>query len=215
MLKAVLFDFDGTLMDSIDSVMATFAKTAEALQVEFSMEEARAQIGKPLITTGDVLIGPGWGQRFLDEYCLHYPACCEGNIRFYPQVEDMLRALQAQNITVCVVTSKRRDSALMNLDMAGGRALIDVLVPLEEHPKPKPGPEPVLFALQKLGIRAEDTVMVGDACYDILSGNSAGVRTIAVTWGAGTRESLQEAQPTYTVETVADLSELLKTLINA
>lgn len=212
-MKAVLFDFDGTLVDSLPTIMTAFARVRDALGLSYRLEEARALVGVPLVDIGEQLMGPGHGQTFMETYSNIYAECCREGVGFFPGMAAVVRELRQRGLKTAIVTSKRRESAAQNLRAIGGVDLFDLLWPYEEHPRPKPYPDPVITALAQLDVAPADAAMVGDADFDIRAGRTAGVRTIGVTWGAGSRASLEEAGATYLVDTVEELRLLLGDLI--
>lgn len=212
-MKAVLFDFDGTIVDSLPIILKSFEKTRELLGLDYSLETARALVGAPLIQIGEEFYGPGRGQEFVDAYSSVYKDCCEGNLHMFPGMRETIKMVRDRGVKTAIVTSKRRDSATQNLAAVEAEDLFDLLVPVEDHPKPKPYGDPVLVALEKLKVTADEAAMVGDAAFDIGTGKAANVITIGVTWGAGSRESIVAAKPDYIVDTVEELHQLLEKLI--
>jgi pyrophosphatase PpaX len=111
--------------------------------------------------------------------------------------------------TIGVVTSKRHVSATNTLRAAGLDGHLPLLVAMEDTDAHKPDPEPLLLALQRLGVRAADCVYIGDAVVDVLAARAAGMASIAVTWGAGEHADLMAAGPLAVVDTMEELRALL------
>jgi pyrophosphatase PpaX len=122
-------------------------------------------------------------------------------------VEEVLR-LDAAGKTLGLVTSKMRGGALKGLRLAGLEMAFDVVVGSDEVTNPKPHPEPVLLALERLGRRPADTVFIGDSRHDLECGRAAGVKTAAVLWGPFDRNHLEDLDPDYWLERPSDLSTL-------
>lgn len=108
-----------------------------------------------------------------------------------------------------VATSKLREPALTALRLAGLDHHVGVLVTIEDTDRHKPDPQPLLCAAERLGAVPEEAVYVGDAVVDIQAARNAGMAAIGVTWGAGTRDAVRDAQPDVVVDTVGQLLEAL------
>ena len=122
-------------------------------------------------------------------------------------MEELLAALAEAGLRVGVVTSKRQESAQLTRDLL--ELPVPLTVVLEDTDRHKPEPEPLLLALERLGVPAADAVYVGDAVVDVLAALAAGMDVIAVTWGAGEPAALRAAGPTAVVDSVAELASLL------
>ena len=107
------------------------------------------------------------------------------------------------------MTSKRRETARLALAAVGIDHLIDVVGALEDTARHKPDPEPLLAAAAKVGVDPTAAVYVGDATVDVLAAKSAGMSSVAVTWGAGERAALEATEPDVVVDTVDELTAYL------
>jgi pyrophosphatase PpaX len=107
-----------------------------------------------------------------------------------------------------VVTSKLHDGAMRGLRVSQLDDAFDVVIGCDDVTHSKPHPEPVLKAVEKLGVAAKDTVFVGDSRHDMESGRAAGVKTAAVLWGPFHRADLEDLAPDYWLEKPQDLREL-------
>ena len=129
-------------------------------------------------------------------------------VRPYDGVVVAVRALRCQGKTLGLVTSKMRSGALRGLQVAGLDDAFDVIVGSDEVTNPKPHPEPVLTALERLGAPATGAVFIGDSRHDIECGRAAGVKTAAVLWGPFDRAQLADLEPDYWLERPADLAAI-------
>ncbi len=129
-------------------------------------------------------------------------------VRPYDGVVEAVRALRARKKTLGLVTSKMRSGALRGLRVAGLEDAFQVIVGADEVTHPKPHPEPVLMALERLRAPAAGAVFVGDSRHDLECGRAAGVKTAAVLWGPFDRAHLADLEPDYWLETPADLTLL-------
>lgn len=195
MIDTFLFDFDGTVADSIPGIMATLKKTREVMGVPFDLDYAKSLIGTPLVKMGVNLCGEDRAAEFVDTYRMSYLDWGAEMIRYFDGMEDLLKDLNKAGLTCAVVTSKRRDSLDKNLDFLNGHDLFDLLVTKESTDFFKPHPAPVEYALTGLNAEAKQAVMIGDTHYDIECAKGAGVRTVGVTWGAEPEEELKKSRP--------------------
>ena len=130
-------------------------------------------------------------------------------VRDYPGVNELVDALHRESIALAIVTSKRRRGTAMGLRALKLDAHFATRVCADDVERAKPDPEPVLRALDALGVDAARAVFIGDAVHDIEAGRAAGVTTIAVGWGAGEREALLACSPDAFVESAEALREVL------
>ena len=205
MIDTFLFDFDGTVADSIPGIMATLKKTREVMGVPYDLDYAKSLIGTPLVKMGVNLCGEDRAAEFVDTYRMSYLDWGAEMIRYFDGMEDLLKDLNKAGLTCAVVTSKRRDSLDKNLDFLKGHDLFDLLVTKESTDFFKPHPAPVEYALTGLNAEAKQSVMVGDTHYDIECAQCAGVRTIVVTWGAEPEQELMKSRPDDIARTPEEL----------
>lgn len=207
--KAAVFDLDGTLADTVGLIVASFQHAYRTV-VGLEHDEAviRSWIGRPLI------------EAFTAEHPEHadelYAAYLQWNsdnterlIASYPGVAEMLDELAAGGVRIGIATSKRTVSARQAVDLLGLGAHVEVVVAMEDTERHKPDPDPVLLALARMGVDPTEAVYVGDAVVDVLAGKAAGTDTVAVTWGAGLREPLEQVRPTAVATSASELSGIL------
>ncbi|MDQ6830348.1 MAG: HAD-IA family hydrolase [Gemmatimonadota bacterium] len=208
---AILFDLDGTLVDSIALILASFRYTFAAHGIPaLSDAEIAVGIGTPLATQfRPYARDDSHLSALIESYREHQREQHDLMLREYAGMRDMLAALRRAGHQVAVVTSKGLALAQRALDFTGLTAHIDALVGLESTEHHKPRPEPVLHAMSLLRRETADAIFVGDSPHDIAAGRAAGVPTIAVTWGAFNEAALSAAQPTYLVHTVPELTALI------
>jgi pyrophosphatase PpaX len=211
-LHTVLFDLDGTLIDSVRLILDSYHHTlathglpprSDAEWLEGVGTPLTAQFGALQNTAGmlDALIA-----TYREFNLKHH----DRMVTVYPGVVDVVRELKEDRIATGLVTSKNRSGALRGLTLARLELLMDVLVCADEVENPKPHPEPVEKAVRLLGADPATTVYVGDSIHDMRSGRAAGVRTAAVLWGPFGRRHLEGAQPDYWLERPEELLALVR-----
>lgn len=204
---AILFDLDGTLVDSIELIVAA-AMNAFASRPGPSPTEAQVRntIGRPLPTT--------FGPWLVDEDDLPYLVAkyreyqLEHHDRLtnaYDGIVDAVAELHAAGSPMGIVTSKVGFMAERALVHTGLASYMSVIVASDSTTRHKPDPEPVRMALDRLGAEPGDAVFVGDSPYDMQAGRAAGVYSIGVAWGAFERDTLRDAGADVILERPADL----------
>ena len=209
-LPAVLFDMDGTLLDSIELILGGAEYAFDGRERRPTRAEWKALIGTPLDSmlarwaTGpeDVL---ALRARYRQYQLEHHDRL----VRLYDGVDDTLRSLHAAGHPLAIVSSKLDAGIRRSMDHFGLTPLFRSIVGLDHTTEHKPHPAPVRFALSQLGVAASDAVFVGDSPHDIEAGRGAGVRTIAVTWGAYTRDEIAPAGPDAWIDAMTALEALV------
>lgn len=203
--RTVLFDLDGTIVDTIGLIVASYQHAfREVLGREVDERTARGWIGRPLL--GALLEAePEHGHALDAAYRRWNLAHTERLIRSVDGIAALLDDLAHAGIGRAVVTSKRREAADLALRCVGLDAAVTVVSAMEDTERHKPEPEPLRRAARVLGLAAEDCVYVGDAVVDVEAAHAAGMAAVAVTWGAGEAAALRAARPAAVVDTVAEL----------
>ena len=190
----VLFDLDGTVVDTRELIRQSHRHAVTSvLGRDMPDDELLANVGRPLIEQM-AAFDEDRAQQLLEAQRAWNHAHTAELIRSYPGVGQMLAGLKAAGCQTGVVTSKSGPTVQLAFDALPEVAdHIDVLVAVEDTPVHKPGPDPVLLALSRLGADAADACYVGDAPFDIAAGRAAGVTTVGVTWGFFPREAISDA----------------------
>lgn len=201
-LKAVLFDFDGTLVDTTNLIYQSMRHaTGEILGRELSRETLMRNVGQPLPRQME-LLDADRAADLLESYRTFNDANHERYIASFPEVEEALGRLRSAGLGIAVVTSKRRHSVELALDSFPAlRGLVDHFVTMEDTTEHKPRPEPLLKGLELLGgVAPESAAYVGDAPFDVMAARGAKVLAVAVSWGAFTADSLAVTEPDHLSE---------------
>jgi len=211
---AVLFDLDGTLVDTIElllnSVRHAFRDRAGRVPTQ---AEWVAGIGTPLVTQlrpfaaddADLALLVAGYREYQHEHHDRLTRC-------YDCVVDVVARLKGDGHPTGVVTSKSDAIAHRSLAHVGLLELMDVVIGADSTTRHKPDPEPVRVALERLDYSPADAIFVGDSPHDIGAGNAAGVVTVAALWGPFDRETLERARPTHLLGDIAELPALVAEL---
>jgi pyrophosphatase PpaX len=207
MPTALLFDLDGTLVDSIELIL----NSARHAFVGFagrapSDDEWRAGIGRPLLTMfREFAPDEPEVERLVARYREYQMANHDRLLRAYEGIVPLIGELAAAGNPMALVTSKTDWLAKRALEHVGLGEAIPVIVGCDSCTRHKPHPEPVERALALLGRGPAEALFVGDSPHDVESGRAAGVHTIGVTWGAFTPEEMARSGADVVVHDVAGL----------
>ena len=206
--RALVFDLDGTLIDSLPDIVWSFraAFEAEGLPVPGD-DDVRARIGLPLEDmAADFTDDPGAIRAVCDAYRRIYPEHFTERTRPFPGAVEVLTELRARGWLLAVATTKRSAMATRLVDALGLDAHLDHVQGTDGMPH-KPAPDVILAALSAL--RAEGDWMVGDTVTDLRAGRAAGLRTFGVSWGTHDAARLAEAAPDHLANDLWPLLELV------
>ena len=212
-LRAVLFDVDGTLLDTRDAWIAAFdAGLAAIRKTSISGSEAAQWIGTPIEVIYAERCGLGGDDltKAVREFQRVEAASVHEGMRAYPGIRETLASLAAWKLAA--VTNKRHDTSVEALRVTGLLPFFLLVLGGDSVPRKKPAPDPILRAASALGVQPTECAVVGDTENDVRAGKSAGARTIGVTWGYGTRARLEAAGVDYLIETPEALPPLLRAL---
>lgn len=206
-IRYLLFDLDGTLINTNELIMQSFQHALQAYGLTVPEEEVLRQFGKPLA----------------DQFRLFAPAQVEELVACYrqfnwqhhdllttdfPGVDAALQELQRRGYQMAIVTSKSRPVVRKGLALFDLTSYFAHLVCSEDTLGHKPGPEPVIRALQLLGAESHQAAMIGDSPYDLLAAKAAGVAAVGVLWSSFSRQSLLACKPDYLLTSPHELLQL-------
>jgi HAD superfamily hydrolase (TIGR01509 family) len=210
-IEAVVFDWDGTLVDSRSALIASFQETtAEVIGRPFPTEpedverivQIRGSEAFEEIAAGDPEL-----LRRIEEVFHRVYVARQTTIQPFPGVMEALARLRGAGHRLGVATSKARIRLDLEAERTGIGALIDVAISGDEVAAPKPDPEQVLAAIAALEVEPGRTLFVGDGPNDVLAGRAAGAVTVAVTFGFHPEEA-RAAGPDHVVDSLLDLVDL-------
>lgn len=206
----IIFDFDGTLADTTDTILRTYRMAIKEMGIESRTdEECKATIGIPL-REGFRQLYPDFSEAELDKCVATYRRIFNDNKadlvpKLYPGVKDTLEELSKLDIQMSVASSRSRESLVEFCDDNGITKYLSLILGADDVTHAKPNPEPVILTLQKLGKDAARTFVVGDMPVDIAMGCGAGCRTVGVTYGNSSRYALEEAGATFIIDSMPEL----------
>ncbi len=207
--RAVVFDLDGTLVDSVELIALSFQHAIrEVLGREVSREEAMRHVGTPL-REQMVRVSLEHADELVAVYREFNHREHDRMLRLYDGILDLLNELTKVGCRLGLVTSKSRSTTQMAFDLTGIEPYFDATVCCDEAPGNKPSPDPILFCLEKLGAMPADAAYVGDSPADIQAAHAAGVTGIAVTWGVFEADALSAENPEILVHTMRQLAGAL------
>jgi pyrophosphatase PpaX len=207
--QAVVFDLDGTVVDSVELIIVSFQHAIrEVLGREVSQEEAVAWVGRPLREQME-LFSPEHAEELVEVYREFNHREHDRMLTLYDGIQHLLEGLQEAGVKVGLVTSKSRYTTQMAFDLTGIEDYFDSTICADEAPGNKPSPAPILACLEQLGVAAAASAYVGDSPSDIQAALAAGVAAIAVTWGVFAGDKLQAEKPHVLVHTIPELAKAL------
>ena len=207
---AVLFDLDGTLVDSIALLLASMRHTFHRRSRQPTDAEWIEGIGTPLPKQLTPYVESDEDrERLVNRYRTFQMENHDKLMARYEGVIDTLALLYQRGHPMAIVTSKGNAMMDRGLKFIGADDYIEVAIGYDSVHIHKPDPYPVKAALEKLEYGADEAVFVGDSPHDVNSGNAAGVITIAALWGFFTRSQLAPHNPTYFLDSIKDLPALL------
>ena len=204
-VHAVLFDVDGTLLDTFDFIYGAFEHAFEVHGVPpLSRDDISGLMGGPLEEVYATMAAE-FDAKDLSETHRNFQANNLGLAKLFPSTAQVLEALKQRNIKLAAVTTRSKRTSVKSLEITGIAHYFDLVVSGEDVSRLKPDPEPIFRVLEHFGLMPSDAIMVGDTHADIEAGKNAGVKTVAALYGFG-GERLIGLEPDYAIR---DLRELL------
>lgn len=200
----VLFDLDGTILDTNELIHDSFVYTLKQYGYTFTDEQILAFNGPPLYDTFTKL-NPQKAEEMVQTYRAHNLKKHDEMVTLFPHVQETLDILQNNGIKMGIISAKMRTGVMQGLELTKIKNYFDTIITFDDITNPKPHPEPVLKGLEDLKSDKNKTIMIGDNFHDIVSGNKAGVQTVAVSWSLKGIDVLKKYEPTYTIDNMLEL----------
>ncbi len=206
--RAILFDLDGTLLDSAALIVTAFQETCRT-HLDREVDRATVLNGwSQTIRQRFSAIAPDRADALVQDYLARYLTLHDSLIRMFPGIPEVLEALHRRGYALGIVTSKRRVTTqaavrAFHLDRWCTTVVVD-----EDVSRPKPDPEPVRTAALRLGVEPRDALMVGDTPVDVTAGRRAGAGTAAALWDPVSLGDVLAECPDHRLERPEDLLPL-------
>ena len=212
-MENYIFDFDGTLADSkLCGVIATQAAFKEFGLTIPSTEQIEHYMGIPIEESFKKMTNYVFEDEsfnvLLQTFRKHYKANESDTLCVFPNIPEVLNELKSGNKKLFVVSSKKTDVLLRNLQKLEIDAYFEDIIGSDKVTNYKPHPEGIINLVKLYNLVKEETVMIGDAIFDLQMAKSASVNSCAVTWGSHKREQLLMEKPTFLINNVIELLQL-------
>ncbi|SEM64294.1 pyrophosphatase PpaX [Mesobacillus persicus] len=208
-IDTVLFDLDGTLIDTNELIVSSYLHTLEHyFPGRFQREDVLPFMGPSLHEVFGNL-----DSTKVDEMIRTYRKYNISNhdsfVTEFEGVTETIKALHDSGFKLAIVTTKIADVAMMGLRLTGLDRYFNIMIALDDVKNAKPDPEPIYKALDLLGSQPESAMMVGDNHHDVLAGKNAGTKTAGVAWSLKGKEHLATFEPDYMLDEMTDLLPIL------
>ncbi|HBQ28168.1 haloacid dehalogenase [Peptococcaceae bacterium SCADC1_2_3] len=189
--KVVLFDLDGTLMDSLTLIKQTYERVFSELNIPWGNADVIRWIGLPL---RDIArhFAKDKEEEFLYRYQEYYFKEHDNLISLFPGTAEMLKHIHKHGIRTGIVTSKGKMGTELALKKTKIEKYLEVVITAQDVTRPKPQPDPIREALRRLEGLPSETIYIGDSYFDIIAGQRAGTKTLGVTWGITGEEEMRK-----------------------
>ena len=211
MIECVLFDLDGTIVDTNELIINSFMHALKQNDLTaLTREQIIPHMGTTLQQQMRVFSGledvSGLEQSYRSYNYEHHDSL----IRPFQHVNETMEELRRRGIKMGIVTTKIRPTTIKALEMFDLLQYMDTIVTVDDVTEPKPHPEPVLTAVRNLGVDLRKTLMVGDSAVDIQSAKAAGVYVAGVAWSLKGEETLRKYEPDYIIHDMKDICHIVE-----
>ena len=214
MIKGIIFDLDGTLLDTVegikDSLNHILAKNHFPILTTEQVKKNLGNGGKALVRASilEKIEEEKLNKVFL-EYSNYYNINNNIKTKPYPFILELLETLKKENYLLAIVSNKDQ-SGVDTLNKNVFKGLIDVALGENKGVPLKPSPEAIYTALNQMGLTHEEVLYVGDTEVDMQTAQNAHLKSVAVTWGFRKKEDLNVLNPDYMVDHPLEILEILK-----
>jgi phosphoglycolate phosphatase len=212
-LKGVLFDLDGTLIDSKKDIAAA----ANSARLHFGLpalplETVVGYVGRGIEHLNRKTLGTDDPQRLaegLEVLKAYYRDHCVDQTFIYPGAKELLNTLKTRGLKLGLVSNKPHEFTLITLEKLGLMSYFTAVLGADVVARKKPDPEPLLAALEKMGISPREAVMIGDSPVDTQAARAAGIRVGLVSHGFVSKEEMTSSHPDWLVDSLKEFDEIL------
>ncbi|MFB5677320.1 pyrophosphatase PpaX [Paenibacillus terreus] len=210
MINTILFDLDGTIIDTNELIITSFlhvlkGKTPQPLTREMIIPH----MGGTMENQFQTFTGLADVTALVGDYRSYSMLHHDRMVKPFPNVLEVVKTLHEQGIKLGVVTTKIRPNTIRVLEMFDLISYMGSIITVDDVEHPKPHAEPVLKAIQELNADPAHTLMVGDSSFDILAAQAAGVQSAGVAWSLKGEETLRGYNPDFMLKDMTDLLDLV------
>jgi pyrophosphatase PpaX len=210
--QAVLFDFDGTIMNTNDIIIESWQHTFRTVEgAERPLSSITCSFGEPLDLTMAKFFPDRDTGEMVDTYREYQRKVYKEKIHMFPGIPELIGELKNRGYLMGIVTSRLWESTTQGLYKFDIAHLFDAVVSAEDTSIHKPNPEPCLICLEKLGLAPSQAIFVGDSKFDVLCARNAGVQSVLVGWSICVTPEEKEGiyKPDHFIERPEQLLEIL------
>jgi len=215
MINTILWDFDGTLLNTNDVILESWQHTYEHYYGKrMPVEHITKCFGEPLLVTMAREFPDVPPRDSAEVYREYQKDIAYTWAKSIPGVFELVEYLKDKGYKQCIVTSRTTESTLRYLDLFDKKDLFDGMVTCDDTEKHKPEPEPILLGLEKMKSAKDEALMIGDGVFDVKCANNAGVKSVLVGWRITDTDNavIEDAVHDYETETPEDLKKLIESL---
>jgi len=211
--KGVIFDLDGTLVDTLEDLAGAMNYGLKQLgQPTHSLNECRKMIGNGVSKFAERALRADKQHlhgELLEKMKNRYKEKCTDKTRVYDGLSDTIEQLRKSQVRLAVVTNKNAEDAKVVVEHYFGVGTFEVIIGVEGDKWVKPDPAGTLEIIRRMGISMEDFLLIGDSDVDIATAINAGIKPVGVTWGFRSRQQLVKAGAETIVDTPSEILELI------
>ena len=212
-IKLIIYDLDGTLIDSTEAIVETFNRVIEEQGEEACPARSIGEmIGLPLTKMFQRVLPEEKHDKIQacwDRFIIIYADVGPKKTRILPGAEETLKYFKGAGYLQSIATTKRGDVASHLLNALGLRDYFDLVLGINDVATPKPAPDIINLTLKRLDVKPKESVFVEDTTIGLESGKKAGVHIIGITTGTHDRQKLASLKPNYIVDSLKELTHLL------
>ncbi|MDR2638340.1 MAG: HAD family hydrolase [Helicobacteraceae bacterium] len=193
MKTIVIFDLDGTLVDSGDNIgeSINYARARKGLP-PLKRDEIIAKVNALTFESAKFFYGENAGEADHKIFEAHYEKACLNNLKLYDGITDLLKALSDRGVKMAVATNATSGFARIMLDYAGVSRYFAAMVGADCVANPKPAPDMLYLTLDRLGGASKEAIFLGDSLKDMKAARAAGITGVFAEWGYGVKNALAE-----------------------
>ncbi|MEK4146391.1 pyrophosphatase PpaX [Robertmurraya sp. FSL W8-0741] len=208
-ITTLLFDLDGTLIDTNELIIQSFLHTLEQYYPGAYKREDVLPFMGPTLTETFASMNAEKVEEMTNVYRTFNIAHHDDLVTEFEGVRETVAVLKEKGFKLGIVTTKRLAVVEKGLRLTKLESYFDVVVALDHVTKAKPDPEPIVKALAQLDSIPEEAMMIGDNFHDIVGGKNAGTKTAGVAWSLKGKAFLEQYDPDFMLEHMSDLFEIL------